>query len=103
MCKAMPQVFRVWGLALAEHPEGSKDHAWGFDNKLSRSCTLVDLQDVYTTRMEGPYILRVIVKIRGVWGCESEVIKGVYSSSKHRVRGRQQSELITIWGNRVGV
>jgi len=39
--------------------------------------------------MKGPYILRVVVRSQGVWGCESEGIKGVYRSSKHRVRGKQ--------------
>ena len=53
--------------------------------------------------MKGPHILKVIAKSQGVQGCESEGIKGVYRSSKHRVGGKQQCELITIWGNRVRV
>jgi len=44
--------------------------------------------------MKGPYILRVVVRSWGVWGCKSEGIKGVYRSSKHRVRGEQ-----TAWNN----
>ena len=32
--------------------------------------------------------LRVIAKSQGVWGSKSEGIKGVYRSSKHRVRGK---------------
>ena len=44
--------------------------------------------------MKGPYILRVVVRSQGVWGCESEGIEGVYRSSKHRVRGKQ-----TAWNN----
>ena len=45
-CKATPRFsgFRVW--LSAEHPEGSKGLCVGFNNKLSRSCALVDLQDV---------------------------------------------------------
>jgi len=38
--------------------------------------------------------LWVIAKSWRVWGCESEGIKGVYRSSKHRVRGKK-----TAWNN----
>ena len=41
------QGFLGFGVQLsAEHPEGSKGLCEGFDNKLSRTCTLVNLQDV---------------------------------------------------------
>ena len=53
----------------------------GFDNKSSRSCTLVNLQDVQTTRTKGLYILGVVVKHWGAQGCESEEIKGAYMNS----------------------
>ena len=36
--------FRVW--LLAEHPKRIKGSCIGFNNILSRLCTLVDLQDV---------------------------------------------------------
>ena len=44
--------------------------------------------------MKVPYILWVVAKSQGVWGCESKGIKGVYRSSKHRVGGNQ-----TVWNN----
>jgi len=53
----------------------------GSNNNLSRLCTLVDLQDVKTTGTKGPYILRVVVKCRGVWGCKGKGIKGAYMNS----------------------
>jgi len=34
-----------------------------------------------TTRVKGPYILGVIIKHQGVWGCESEEIKGAYKNN----------------------
>ena len=37
------------------------------------------------------------------WGCEAKENKGAYMNSWHRVGGNQQCEIITIWGNRVGV
>ena len=40
LCKATPR-FSAFGVQiLAECPEGSKGSCIGFDNKLSRSCTL---------------------------------------------------------------
>jgi len=45
LCKAMPQVFGVQGLALGQAYQGEQGvHRVG--NKSSRSCTLVNLQDV---------------------------------------------------------
>jgi len=72
-----------WGLGFSFGPSVPKGErvACRVGNKLSRLCTLVDLQDVQTTRMKGLYILRVIVKHQGVWGCKSKGIKGVYMNS----------------------
>jgi len=43
---AMPEDFGVWVWVSAECSEGSDSSCVDFDNKSSRSCTLVNLQDV---------------------------------------------------------
>ena len=44
----------------------------GFNNRSSRSCTLVDLQDVYLYEQGGPYMLTVHSQEKGVTGRESD-------------------------------
>jgi len=46
LCKVTPRGFGFGVWLLAEHPKGSNGSCIGVDNKLSRSCTLVNLQDV---------------------------------------------------------
>jgi len=53
--------------------------------------------------MKGPYILRVVAKSQGyrdVRAKESRVCTGVVSTG---LEGIKQHEIITIWGNRVGI
>ena len=83
---------RVWGSAfgvwlLAECPKGSNSSYIGFDNRLSRSSTLVDLQDVSTILARSPYILRFTAKSQTQWGCKNIESRCVYRNSKHRVGG----------------
>ena len=46
LCKVVPEILGFMSQFLAECPEGRDSMCIGFDNRLSRSSTLVDLQDV---------------------------------------------------------
>ena len=81
LCKATPRVsgFRVQ--PSAECPEGSKGSCIGLTvNQVG--CVLWLIYKM-SKLLEGRVLiyLRVIAKNWGVWGCESEGIKGAYTNS----------------------
>jgi len=84
LCKATTRVFWV----LAKCPKGRKGSLIRFDNN-QVGCILWSIYKLSKLNEKWVLIYESHSKSQGVWGCESEGIKGVYQNSKHRVGGNQ--------------
>ena len=96
--------FRVWVSAFGWASQVEKHKVHSLNNRLSRLCTLVNLQDVSIIQARGSLYARKLYQELGVMGMWERWIKAVYTGTVSlglKSEEIKQCEIITILGSRV--